>query len=91
MAALEAPLLSPAVRAHVVVNAVADVPPGAHRDDAPCHALTPLRKPAERRAAAQAVALDQEVIDGAAAVCVLAIDPTRQRIVHFAARGVPVP
>jgi SagB-type dehydrogenase family enzyme len=58
----------------VVVNAVLGVPPGAYRYDAAQHALMPLRKPADLRAAAQAAALDQEVIGGAAAVFVLTID-----------------
>ena len=72
------------------VNAVADVPPGVYRQGAPRHAPTPLRKPAALRAAAQAAALDQLVIGGAAAVCVPAIDLARDWVVPFAACGVPV-
>lgn len=74
MLAQQAPLLSAAVRVNVVVNAVADLLPGAYRYDALRQALLPLRAPANLRASAQAAAFDQEAIGGAAAVLVLTID-----------------
>jgi SagB-type dehydrogenase family enzyme len=66
-------LLSAAVRADVVVNAVDGLAPGAYRYRPQDHALLPRRNGA-LRAAARAAALDQDVIGDAAAVLVLSID-----------------
>jgi SagB-type dehydrogenase family enzyme len=66
-------LLSAAVRADVVVNAVDGLAPGAYRYRPPDHALLP-RRSGDLRAAARAAALDQDVIGDAAAVLVLSID-----------------
>lgn len=66
-------LLSPAVRADVVVNAVAGLAPGAYRYRPQDHALLP-RRGGDLRATARAAALDQDVIGDAAAVLVLSID-----------------
>ena len=74
MTARSEPILSAAVRVHVVVHGVAQIPAGAYRYDAARHALVPRGEPAGLRAAARAAALDQDVIGDAAAVFVLSID-----------------
>ena len=74
MLARQPPLLSPAVRVRLVANAVEGLAPGAYRYDAAQHRLLPQRAPADLRAAAQAAALDQDVIGDAAVVFVLSID-----------------
>jgi SagB-type dehydrogenase family enzyme len=66
-------LLSRAVRADVVANAVDDLAPGAYRYRPQDHALLP-RRFGDLRATARAAALDQDVIGDAAAVLVLSID-----------------
>lgn len=68
-----APQLSAAVRIDVVAHAVASLPQGSYRYDAPRHALRP-RRTAAARAASRAAALEQDVIGDAAAVFVLSID-----------------
>lgn len=67
-------LLSPAVRADVVVHAVDGLAPGAYRYRPRDHALLPRRRGIDLRSAARAAALDQDVIGDAAAVLVLCID-----------------
>lgn len=68
------PLLSLAVRVHLVANTVEGLAPGAWAYDPAAHALRPLRVPAQLRDDARAAALDQDVIGLAAAVLVLAVD-----------------
>ncbi len=67
-------LLSDAVRVNLVINTVAGLPPGAYRYESASHALVPRGATADRRAAARAAALDQDVIGEAAVVFVLSID-----------------
>jgi SagB-type dehydrogenase family enzyme len=66
--------VSGAVRIHVVVNAVSGIAPGGYDYDAAAHALLPRRPDTDLRSTAQAAALDQAVIGGAAVVFVLSID-----------------
>jgi len=68
------PILSAAVRVNLVVHSVAGIAPGSYRYDSTLHGLVPRRTPAELRAAAQAAALDQDVIGDAAVVFILSID-----------------
>lgn len=74
MTTLHGPLLSPAVRANVIVHAVAGLTPGTYRYEPAHHALVQRRGPSALRDAARAAALDQDVIGDAAAVFVLSID-----------------
>jgi SagB-type dehydrogenase family enzyme len=81
-------LLSPALRADVVVNAVHGLAPGAYRYRPQDHALLPRRTGADLRTAARAAALDQDVIGDAAVVLVLSIDRASFAADrHGAARG----
>lgn len=68
------PLLSAALRVHVVVHAVAELAPGVYRHDAARHTLWPVRQGLDLRRAARAAALDQDVIGDAAAVLVFTLD-----------------
>jgi SagB-type dehydrogenase family enzyme len=63
----------------LVVHAVDGLAPGAYRYDAPRHALQPRRQGIDLRRAAQAAALDQDVIGDAAAVFVLGLDRSTLR------------
>ncbi|HSV70199.1 MAG TPA: SagB/ThcOx family dehydrogenase, partial [Methylibium sp.] len=68
------PLLSGAVRAHLLVHAVTGLAPGAYRYDPARHALQPAPATvAGMRAASRAAALEQDVIGDAAAVLLLSI------------------
>jgi len=66
-------LLSPALKLDVVVNAVDGLAPGAYRWQ-PGRTLQLRRRAPSLREAAQAAALDQDVIGGAAVVVVLSAD-----------------
>jgi SagB-type dehydrogenase family enzyme len=83
-AATAPPALSTAVRAHLVVNRVEGLPPGAYRHHPEAGGLT-LTRAGDLGAAAGAAALDQEVIGGAAAVLVLSVD--RRALAAEGARG----
>lgn len=70
------PLLSPALRVHVVVHAVEGLAPGAWDWDAARGRLQPRRRAADAaalRRVSRAAALDQDVVGDAAAVLVLGI------------------
>ena len=73
-AARSPPLLSAAVQVYVVVNAVAGLAPGAYRYERGSHTLVPRRASTDLRATAQAAALDQDAVGGAAVVFVLTIE-----------------
>jgi hypothetical protein len=68
------PMLSPAVRVHVLVHAVAGLAPGAYGYEPAHHALLRAACRSDLRAAARAAALDQDVVGDAAVVFVLSID-----------------
>lgn len=69
------PLLSGAVRVHVVVHAVQGLAEGAWHYDATAHALrASASAPPAQRSRTRAAALDQDAAGNAAAVIVLAID-----------------
>ena len=74
MTTLHGPLLSAAVRVHLVAHDVAGLAPGAYRYEPERHVLVPRRVPSALRAAARAAALDQDVVSDAALVFVLSID-----------------
>ncbi len=74
MARRHRPLLSPAVRIHVVTQAVDGLPPAAWRYDALAHVLQPRVQAPDLRSLSRRAALDQDVVGDAGAVFVLAID-----------------
>lgn len=76
MAGDRSPLLSAAVRVHLVVHDVGGIAPGAYRYDPGLHALALYRGPPIARASTRAAGLDQDVIGDAAVVFVLSIDRT---------------
>jgi SagB-type dehydrogenase family enzyme len=74
MARRHGPLLSPAVRIHVVTHAVDGLPLAAWRYDTAAHVLQPRRQAPDLRGTSRRAALDQDVVGDAAAVFVLSID-----------------
>lgn len=78
------PRLSSAVSVHVIANRVSGVPPGAYRLDDEPPTLVPLRA-GDLRKQAFTASLSQDVIGGAAAVIVLAVD--RDRLLSEGPRG----
>jgi hypothetical protein len=78
------PLVSRAVRAHVVANRVDGLARGAHAFDPASRSFAPSRE-GDLAAAAGRAALDQEAVGGAAAVVILSFD--RAMLAAEGARG----
>lgn len=70
----DAPLLSPAVRVHVLTTAVDGLQPAAWRYDPGAHRLLLSKTPDDLRPRARSAALSQDVVGDAAVVIVLTMD-----------------
>ena len=82
--AAQPPLLSTAVRAHIVINRVSGLSPGVYRYHPREHALS-LTRSGDHAAKAGRAGLDQDVIANGAIVLILAAD--RADMFAYGARG----
>lgn len=80
----QAPLLSPAIHADLVINRVEGLQPGVYRYLPARHALQPVQ-PGDFAAQARNTALDQDVIGDAAVVLILSADS--EQALRYGARG----